>query len=200
LPQKPNAIDPSGTLAKNGVMMKWLMLFLALLGAPALAADEALSPAANAAFLADSARKPGTIVRPSGLQYRVARSGTGRRPGGNDIVRIAYKVTLINGTVVDATTPVLPATLSMANVSMAGLAEALFLMHAGDRWQLVLPANLALGTKGADNGAIPPNQTLLFDLTLVSAAAPAPGQTAAENPFSLWGNGRENGAAFTLRP
>lgn len=179
--------------------MKWLPVFLLLLAPPALA-DEAPSAAANAAFLADNAKKPGTILRPSGLQYRVMRNGAGRRPGGNDVVRIAYKVSLINGTVVDSTTPVLPAGLAMANVSMAGLAEALSLMHVGDHWQLALPANLALGSKGAANGAIPPNQTLLFDLTLVSAAPPAPGQEAADNPFSLWGNGRENGAAFTIRP
>lgn len=181
-------------------MMKWLFLSLLFWATPALAADEALSPAANAAFLGENARKPGTIVRPSGLQYRVLRSGTGRRPSGNDVVRLAYKISLINGTVVDSTSPVLPAGLGMANVTMAGLAEALSLMHAGDRWQLVLPANLALGTKGAANGAIPPNQTLLFDLTLISAAPPASGEEAAENPFSLWGNGRENGAAFTIRP
>ena len=180
-------------------MMKWLMLFLSLLAAPALAADEALSAAANTAFLAANAAKPGTVVRPSGLQYRIQRRGAGPRPGGNDVVRIAYKVSLINGTVVDSTPAVLPASLSMATVSMAGLAEALSLMHVGDRWQLALPANLALGTKGAANGAIPPDQTLLFDLTLVSSAPPAPGQSVAENPFSLWGNGRESGAAFTIR-
>src|ERR1700749_4194046 len=176
------------------------MVFLALLGAPALGADEALSLAANTAFLADNARKPGTIVRPSGLQYRILHSGPGRRPGGDDVVRICYSVRLINGTVVESPTPVLPASLGMANVPMAGLAEALFLMHVGDHWQLVLPANLALGSKGATNGAIPPNQTLLFDLTLVSAAPPAPGQSATENPFSVWGNGREAGGAFTIRP
>lgn len=181
-------------------MMKWLTIFLALLAVPALAADEALSLAANAAFLADNARKTGTIVRPSGLQYRVLRSGTGQRPGGNDIVRIAYKISLINGTVVDSTPQVLPASLAMATVSMAGLAEALSLMHVGDRWQMALPANLALGSKGAANGSIPPNQTLVFDLTLIAAAPPAPGQAATDNPFSLWGNGRENGAAFTIRP
>jgi hypothetical protein len=50
------------------------------------------------------------------------------------------------------------------------------------------------------NGAIPPGQSLLVDVTLVSAAPPEPGQTVTENPFSVWGNGRENGAAFTIRP
>ena len=196
---KTNAIDAGARRHRKCGMTKWFFLSLLLLATPVLAEDVALSAAANTAFLAESGKKTGTIVRPSGLQYRILRSGTGRRPGGNDVVRIAYKVSLINGVVVDATSPVLPASRGMANVSMAGLAEALPLMHAGDRWQLVLPANLALGAKGAANGAIPPNQTLLFDLTLIAAAPPASGQDAAENPFSLWGNGRENGAAFTLR-
>lgn len=182
--------------------MRILTLFLLLmLAAPmARAADDALSPAANAAYLAANAAKPGTVTRPSGLQYYILRSGTGKRPGGDDLLRVAYTVRLINGVQVDSTNPALPATLQQATIGMAGLAEALSVMHVGDRWQLVLPANLALGAKGASNGAVPPNQTLLFDLTLISASPPAPGQTAADNPFSVWSNGRENGAAFTIRP
>jgi FKBP-type peptidyl-prolyl cis-trans isomerase len=174
--------------------------FAAFLATRAAAVADGLSLAANAAYLADNAKKPGTIVRPSGLQYRVLRHGTGPRPGGNDVVRIAYKVSLIDGRLVESTNPVLPASLSMATVSLAGLAEALSLMHVGDRWQVAMPANLALGAKGAANGAVPPHQTLLFDLTLIATAAPAPGQALTENPFSLWGNGRENGASFTIRP
>jgi FKBP-type peptidyl-prolyl cis-trans isomerase FklB len=165
-----------------------------------LAAEDGLSPAANAAYLSANAAKPGTITRPSGLQYRVLRSGTGKRPGGSDLVRVAYGIRLINGTLVDSTNPVLPATLAMSGVGLAGLAEALNLMHVGDRWQLVIPANLAFGGKGAQGGAIAPDQTLLMDVTLISAAPPQPGQSVAESPFSVWSNGRENGAAFTIRP
>ena len=177
------------------------ILLLLLLAAPvAQAADESLSPAANAAWLAANAQKLGTMTRPSGLQYRVLRSGTGMRPGGDDLLRVSYTVKMINGALVESTNPALPQTISQTTISMAGLAEALSLMHVGDRWQLALPANLALGSKGAANGAVPPNQTLLFDLTLISASPPAPGQAAAENPFSVWSNGRENGAAFTIRP
>lgn len=182
--------------------MRRLFLVLALLLAapfPVLAAEEALSPSANAAFLAANAKKPGTIIRPSGLQYRVLRNGTGRRPGGNDVVRVAYSMRLINGALVDSTTPVLPATLAMSSNSLAGLAEALALMHEGDHWQLVIPANLAFGGKSAVNGAVPPDQTLLLDVTLVSASPPQPGQAVTDSPLSLWSNGRENGAAFTLR-
>ncbi len=176
-------------------------LLLLLFAAPvAPAADDFLSPAANAAWLAANAAKPGTITRPSGLQYRVLRSGTSERPGGDDMLRVSYTVRMINGALVDSTNPALPQTISQATIGMAGLAEALSLMHVGDRWQIALPANLALGSKGAANGAVPPNQTLMFDLTLISASPPAPGQAAAENPFSVWSNGRENGASFTIRP
>jgi len=177
-----------------------LVLALMLLAPLARAAEDPLSPAANTAFLTASAAKPGTINRPSGLQYRILRNGTGKRPAGNDVIRLAYGIRLINGTLVDSTTPVLPATLAMNSVSLAGLAEALSLMHAGDRWQLVIPANLAFGGKGAMNGAVPPHQTLVMDVSLVSVAPPQPGQAMSENPFSVWSNGRENGAALTIRP
>jgi FKBP-type peptidyl-prolyl cis-trans isomerase FklB len=177
-----------------------LLLFLVLAAPASRAGDDPLSPSANAAWLAANGQKAGTIARPSGLQYRILRSGTGKRPGGDDLLRVSYTVRMINGAVVDSTNPALPATISQATIGLAGLAEALSLMHVGDRWQLALPANLALGAKGAANGAVPPNQTLQFDLTLISASPPAPGQTATDNPFSVWGNGRENGAAFTIRP
>lgn len=177
-----------------------LLLGMAVLSCTsAFGADDPLSAAANSAFLAANAAKPGTITRPSGLQYRVVRSGTGKRPGGNDVARVSYAIRLINGTMVDSTTPVLPASLLVSTVALAGLAEALPLMHEGDRWQLVIPPNLAFGPKGALNGAVPPGQVLVADVTLVSTAPPQPGQALPQSPFSLWGNGRENGASFTLR-
>ena len=191
-------ISWNSSWAKSSALLALLVLILA--SPLTLAADDALSSAANAAFLAANARKPGTIIRPSGLQYRILRSGTGQRPGGDDLLRVSYSVRMIDGTLVDSTNPALPTTISQSTIGMAGLVEALSLMHIGDRWQLILPANLALGAKGAANGAVPPNQTLLFDLTLISAVPPSAGQTASDNPFSVWSNGRENGATFTIRP
>lgn len=177
---------------------RFLLGLLAGLCVPAFA-DDALSPAANNAFLSANAAKPGTIIRPSGLQYRMLRAGTGKRPGGNDVARIAYAIRLINGALVDSTTSVLPASVQIGTISLAGLAEAVPLMHEGDRWQLVIPPNLAFGPKGGANGSVGPNQVLVMDITLVSTAPPQPGQTLSESPFSLWSNGRENGASFTLK-
>jgi FKBP-type peptidyl-prolyl cis-trans isomerase len=142
-----------------------------LFSAQAYAADNSLSAQANAAYLAANAKKPGVVVRPSGLQYRPLTNGFGKRPGSFDSVTVYYTGTLINGTRFDATEPGLPATF-VANQLIPGWTEALELMREGDHWQLVIPANLAYGARGAGDGVIPPNQTLVFDLQLVKVTPP----------------------------
>lgn len=176
------------------------LLLCLLLGASPVLADDALSPAANAAYLAAHAKKPGVITRASGLQYQVLRSGVGRRPGRNDVVRIHYVMRLINGVAIDATTPSLPAAVMLSSVSLAGLGEALSLMREGDRWQVVMPPNLGFGAAPAVGGTVPPGQALVMDVTLISAVTPRVGEAPPPNPFSLWGNGYMSGAAITIRP
>lgn len=143
---------------------------LALTMSTAVSAPESsLSPEANAAFLAANAKKPGTIVEPSGLQHRAIHTGFGKRPKDTDLVTVQYKGTLINGSVFDATEPGLPAQFTV-NKLIPGWTEALKLMREGDEWELVIPSSLAYGARGM--GPIPPNQTLVFDLTLISVAPP----------------------------
>ena len=139
---------------------------------PAHAVDSALNAQSNAAFLAENLKKPGVVQRPSGLQYKILQNGYGKRPGAFDTVTVNYKGSLINGTVFDATEAGLPAQF-VTNQLIPGWTEALELMREGDHWQLVIPANLAYGARGAGNGAIPPNQTLVFDLELIKVT-PAP--------------------------
>lgn len=139
---------------------------------PARAADDSLSIEANQAFLAANAKKKGTIVRPDGLQYRIIQNGFGKRPGPTDTVEVYYTGRLINGTIFDGTSPGLPAAFKVTSV-IPGWVEALELMREGDHWQLVIPASIGYGARGAGDGMIPPNQTLVFDLQLVSTT-PAP--------------------------
>ncbi len=175
---------------------------LALLSfAPASAATYDLTPASAQAFVADNAKKPGVVVRPSGLQYRVLRGGFGRRVAPGDVVQVQFSGSLINGAVVDGSSPGLPATLAVGNV-IRGLNEALQLMHVGDHWQLVLPPSLAFGAAGS-GAAIPPNQVVIFDITLVSAAPPS-GPVLSDPQISLspmnrqQGNYQEQGAILTI--
>jgi FKBP-type peptidyl-prolyl cis-trans isomerase len=155
--------------------MKRFGLFVAAAAAmvtvSAQAADPSLSPEANAAFVAANATKPGVMVEASGLQHRSIHTGFGKRPHGTDVVTVNYKGTLINGKVFDATEPGLPAQFTV-NKLIPGWMEALELMREGDEWELVIPAGLAYGARGAGNGVIPPNQTLVFDLTLISVSPP----------------------------
>jgi len=65
----------------------------------------------------------------------------------------------------------IPASFKVNQV-IPGWIEALQLMREGDHWQLVIPSSLGYGPRGAGK-AIPPDQTLVFDMTLVSTT-PAP--------------------------
>jgi len=164
--------------------MKRLVTLLAGVGmllsaAMAHAADSALSSEANAAYLANNARQPGVVVRPSGLQYRIIKSGYGLRPAAGDTVQVYYKGSLINGKQFDATEPGFPAAFKPSDL-IPGWTEALELMREGDHWQLVIPSNLGYGTRGAGNGTIPPNQTLAFDLELLKVI-PAPPSQSKDN-------------------
>jgi len=140
--------------------------------APAYAADDALSIAANEKYLADNAKKKGVIVRPSGLQFRIIQNGYGKRPASTDSVTVYYTGTLINHVIFDGTSPGLPASFKVNQV-IPGWSEALQLMREGDHWLLTIPAALGYGARGAGDGTIPPNQTLVFDVKLVKTE-PAP--------------------------
>jgi len=135
------------------------------------AADPRLSQEANAAFLAANAKKPGVIIRPDGLQFKIIQNGFGKRPQITDSVEVYYTGALINGRVFDGTSPGLPASFKVNQV-IPGWTEALQLMREGDHWQLVIPSPLGYGARGAGD-AIPPDQVLVFDMTLVSTT-PAP--------------------------
>jgi FKBP-type peptidyl-prolyl cis-trans isomerase len=104
----------------------------------------------------------------------------GEKPTLDDAVVCNYKGTLINGTEFDASEKHGgPATFPVKGV-IAGWTEALQLMPAGSKWQLFVPSNLAYGARGP--GDIGPNETLIFEVELVSIqkTAPAAG-TAGSN-------------------
>ena len=144
--------------------------FLTALTVAAGAADSSLSQQANAAYLASYAQKPGVVVRPSGLEYRIIQNGFGARPTAFDTVKVYYKGSLINGKRFDETEPGFPAEFTVNGV-IPGWTEALELMREGDQWELVIPAKLAYGIAGSGD-AIPPSQTLIFTVQLVKVSPP----------------------------
>jgi FKBP-type peptidyl-prolyl cis-trans isomerase FklB len=119
------------------------------------------------AFLAANKTKDGVVTLPSGLQYKIETVGTGATPTAKDTVVCNYRGTFINGTEFDSSYKRgQPASFPVGGV-IKGWTEALQLMPVGSKWQLFVPPDLAYGERGA-GGAIGPNQTLVFDVELIS--------------------------------
>lgn len=136
-----------------------------VLSGPALAGD--ISPQANREFIAAFAKKPDAVVLPSGLMYRVVKAGTGQTPAPTDVVTMTYKGTMVDGTVFDQTKPNEPRQLPIGRL-IQGWKDALAMMKEGDEWELVVPSELGYGENRAANGLIPPNETLYFEMHLIS--------------------------------
>jgi FKBP-type peptidyl-prolyl cis-trans isomerase len=120
------------------------------------------------AFLAENKTKEGVVTLPSGLQYKILKAGTGKRPTDADTVECNYRGTLIDGSEFDSSYKRnQPATFKIAGGSIPGWSEALKLMPVGSKWQLFIPPQLAYGERGAGD-AIGPNATLIVEVELLA--------------------------------
>jgi FKBP-type peptidyl-prolyl cis-trans isomerase FklB len=119
----------------------------------------------NKKFHADNAKRVGVITTESGLQYEILKMGEGEVPTANDLVKVHYHGTLINGTVFDSSIERgEPITFAVTQV-IAGWTEALQLMPVGSKFRLYIPHHLAYGTQQA--GPIAPYSTLIFEVELL---------------------------------
>ena len=124
--------------------------------------------AASAEFLTSNKDKDGVVTTDSGLQYKVLKSGEGKKPTKSDKVTVHYHGTLIDGTIFDSSIDRgTPASFPVGGV-IPGWTEALQLMTEGDKWVLYIPAELAYGQRGTPGGAIGPNSALVFEVELLS--------------------------------
>ena len=119
------------------------------------------------AFLSQNKSKPGVVTLADGLQYKIIQSASGAKPTKEDTVTVEYTGKMINGEVFDSTEKTgKPATFKLSQV-IPGWTEALQLMPAGSTWEIYVPANLAYGSRSV-GGPIGPNETLIFNIHLIS--------------------------------
>ncbi|MDR1584789.1 MAG: FKBP-type peptidyl-prolyl cis-trans isomerase [Prevotellaceae bacterium] len=121
---------------------------------------------AGEAFLAENAKNKDVVITESGLQYKIVKTGKGKKPTETDRVKVHYHGTLIDGTVFDSSVERKEASVFGLNQVIRGWTEALQLMPAGSKWILYIPQNLAYGS--ADQGTIKPFSTLIFEIELIS--------------------------------
>jgi len=119
------------------------------------------------AFLAENKSKEGVVALPSGLQYKILKTGDGPKPTPQDTVTCNYRGTLLDGKEFDSSYKRgQPASFPVGGV-IKGWTEALQLMPVGSKWQLFIPADLAYGDRRAGPD-ITPGSTLIFDVELLS--------------------------------
>ena len=135
------------------------------------AAELAKTAAAGKAYLAENAKQAGVVTTASGLQYRIVKPGTGRKPMAEDTVTVNYRGTLIDGAEFDSSySRGQPATFPLNGV-IAGWTEGLQQVQEGGTIELVIPPALAYGDKGPLA-----NQVLVFQVELIRIGAPAAGK------------------------
>jgi FKBP-type peptidyl-prolyl cis-trans isomerase FklB len=113
-------------------------------------------------FLAENGSKPGVKTLPSGLQYKVIKSGTGENPGHHDVVRVHYRARLLNGHEFDSSYGGEGPVSFSVNKVIRGWSEALQLMRAGSKWEIYLPPELAFGRRGPLA-----HQTVIYEVELL---------------------------------
>lgn len=127
-------------------------------------------------YLAKNAKNQGVITTKSGLQYKVIKQGTGKKPTAKDSVKVHYEGKLIDGTVFDSSYKRgEPIELPLDQV-IEGWKEGLQLMNVGSKYQLVVPANLGYGEAGMSD--IEPNSVLIFEVELVDIVRQKPTKQA----------------------
>jgi FKBP-type peptidyl-prolyl cis-trans isomerase FklB len=149
-------------LKKMVVLLTMLCLAFGMENAKAVPTKEE-----GEAFLAKNKNESGVQVLPSGLQYKVLKSGSGKSPTAADSVTVHYRGKLIDGKEFDSSYKrEQPATFPVGGV-IRGWTEALQLMKVGDKWMLYIPSNLAYGDS-AVGGVIPAGATLIFEVELLA--------------------------------
>lgn len=153
---------------------RWLFVFLgiALSASVAQAQRERLPPEDREIV---EQRWPEAKRTSTSLRYVVIkegdRSGGTPRPGAR--VKVLYKGMLLDGTVFDqALDPARPFSPRVGRGELIeGWEQALTRMHRGEKWLLVVPHELAYGSKGSPP-KIPRRATLVFEMELLDFANP----------------------------
>ncbi len=123
----------------------------------------------NELWLEEKAKEEGVNELPRGILYKVLKSGdpNGKSPNLSNVIVAHYTGRTINGKQFDNSYSGAPLAIRLREL-IEGWIIALQRMHAGDKWELYIPAEMGYG-KFAQPG-IPAYSTLIFEIELISFA------------------------------
>ena len=112
---------------------------------------------------------PGAKKTTTGIRYVIMQEGQGETPKPGDKVNVLYVGRLLNGKVFDqAMDPAQPFTFRVRREAVIeGWDQILQLMKKGEKRLVIIPPELAYGTRGQPP-KIGRNQTLVFEMELIS--------------------------------
>lgn len=121
-------------------------------------------------FLEENAKRDGVTVTASGLQYEILEAGEGAKPTKEQVVKVHYHGTFIDGQTFDSSvTRNEPAEFGLTDV-IPGWTEVLEMMPVGSKWRVAIPSSMAYGEAGSPP-VIPPHATLMFEIHLIDIVA-----------------------------
>jgi len=116
-------------------------------------------------FMEENLREEGVVELPSGLQYKILKSGSGPKPGLQDSVFVHYRAMFIDRSVFDMSYDRGPSGFKPGAV-IPGLSEGVRLMNTGSIFELYIPPHLAYGDKPFAR-VIPAGTTLIYAIELI---------------------------------
>jgi FKBP-type peptidyl-prolyl cis-trans isomerase len=142
------------------------LLLIAFFAAPALRAQREKLPPEDLEFVEKTwpeAKKTST-----GIRYLILQVGQAEQPKAGDKVEVLYVGRLLNGTVFDQTVDrEHPFTFRVGRqMVIDGWDQILPLMKRGEKRLVIIPPELAYGTRG-EPPKIPRNATLVFEIELL---------------------------------